>query len=802
MDEKREKITADMLFSDEPLSTGRSVPADFAAAERLFVDEPSEETEITEVAVEASGEPESEPGTVTQPEAPYEPEAEDVNEASAEKAEETAEEDVNVYNGRFFGKAKGEKEEETAAEKNTELAKEKQSRTRVFKKTGGRSEKEIPAEPEEDEVEKECRENRKEKVNSFKVFTSRLPSDIKEPEDNVANVLDLAKTEKGDDIFKVIEKTNKPRKDSAKRSETRKARDNKVYEKIDVGRVRIKLDEDSRSISIRKIAALVSFVLCLIFGTAKTLFLNGKLSFLSAIMGENPLPAYIIELVLGLPLLVISIKAFADAQKKSEKLTFCSEGMTALLMVLNTFHNALLVFLAPQMDKRVMFFGTAACFAVLIEAIGRGAENKMIKRNLEAIIRNDKLNGVFALETESEKLASGISKSKEPMVLCAGEVEIPDSFLDSSYTKDKENGFFNIMIPVSVVLSLACGVVAAFSYGSVTAFSSAALAAAMISAPLFLSPVLTNVIAKINMILNKTGCEILGYEAVENIDDADGIVLDTADLFIGTISHFHLISKDVKIDMMGAFEIAASILHASGGVLKSEIISLREEQKFPLHKVEDITYEEKLGISCWVDDTCVLLGTAEMMRQHNIDILPEYSGEKYEEEGYKVFYLAVDTHPTAMFCAEYKVGRNAKEQLISLYRTGAILMLMTTDPHIDEQYVAATLGVDASSIKTVSPVGAKRIREGIEQTSRQKRTGLIYKRSVIGLLKVINASFRLYDVQALIILIQIIGVAFGIVASMVLAVAGIGYIPGAIAIIAYHCVWLALGYFAANRNKN
>lgn len=682
------------------------------------------------------------------------------------------------------------------------------SKTKVFKKekieaaSAGNNVGEDEAVEAESELEKEFNEKRKEKIHKFRLFAESLEGDEygDEPEQGVS-VTEAVKPKKGEDIFAAIENTDKPKKENSKRRENRKKRESKVYDKIDVGRVKLNLTNDARSIKLRMTAMLVSFILCLIFGVMKTAFVNGKLAFLSPLMGENPVIAYAVELLLGLPALFISLKAFIGAMRRSEKPTLCSEAVTALVMLFNTVHNAVLVIARPEMDKGVMFFNTAACFIALFGLYGEKRQNIMISRNLKTIVRNDTILGIFALESESEKLASGISKAKEPTVLCAGEVEIPNSFLDSSLTKDKENTFFNFAVPASFVLSVVCGIIAYVSYGSVTAFSSAALSALLVCAPVFISPVLVSLIARTNESLNRTGCEILGYEDVENVDDTDAIVIDTADIFTGSISHFHLISRSVKIDTLHAFEIACSVIYSSGGVLRGEVAEFIKEQKLVLPKVEDMKYEEKLGISCWVEDKCVLLGNEKMMKEHNIHIPPEYSGKKYEKEGSKVFYLAVDTWATAVFCADYYIGRQAKKQLTDLYKTGVILMLMTTDPHIDEQFVANTLGVSASSIKTVSPVGAKQIRESISATTKQKRTGLIFRKSVIGFLKVINAAFRLYDVQSLAMLIQIVSMVFAVVVSGVLSVAATGYLPGVIFIIAYHSVWTALAHFVTNKNK-
>lgn len=831
--ESDEEDEYDMVYTSDEASSDAEAEEEISdeneeLTETEVIEENEELNEVTEKDEEltkVTEEAEEAPDTETQSENTSDNEAEDeaveeaeiseedVSQEAAEDENETGDEDeeesdeaVTVYGGKIekddfsFEKMY----EERKSEKNTS------SKTKVFKKKDIESHSltendEITPDDEMSEsevaLEKEFNEKRKEKIDKFRLFTENLEGDsYVEEEEKGVKISELVKTKKGEDIFSAIEGVDKPKKDNSKRREKRKKRDSKVYDKIDVGRVKLRLTEWARDIKIRTVITFICFILCLVLGAAKTLFVRGHLQILSAVF-DNSLIVYAAELVFGLPVLIIALKAFINTVKNSEKFTLSREAAVLCISFFNTVHNVILILTNQEIGKSTMLFGTAVCFAVLFELFGEKKENAMIMNNLKTIARNDNILGIFALENDNKNIASGISKSKEPSVLCTGEVEIPNSFLDSSLTKDKENMFFNISVPVSIVLSIVCGVFSYISYGGVVAFSCAALSALLVSAPVILSPVLVSLIARTNESLNRTGCEVLGYEDVENIDDADAIVIDTADIFSGSISHFHLISRTVRIDTLHAFEIACSVINASGGVLKSEVSEFMKEQKLVLPEVEDIKYEEKLGLSCWVENKCVLLGTETMMKEHNISIPPEYSPEKYEREGSKVFYLAVDTHPTAMFCADYYIGRQAKKQLVDLYKTGVILMLMTTDPHIDEQFVANTLKVSVSSIKTVNSTGAKQIRESIEKTTKQKRTGLIFKKSVVGFLKVINAAFKLYDAQSLAILIQIVSMIFALVVSGVLSFAATGYLPGAIFIIAYHAAWGILGHLVTDKNK-
>lgn len=652
-----------------------------------------------------------------------------------------------------------------------------------------------------DELEKQFNKTRQEKIDQFRLFTESITdSPIGENESiDSPSVLDSVKLNGNEDIFAAVEKTAKPKKENSKRTELIKKRNSKVYDKIDVGRVKLRLKNESDTLKMRMIVLLVAFALTLILEILKAAYTSGKLVSFETIMNSKCIIFYSISLVLAIVPFAVALSSFIYRLKNSEKLEFTNELYLSVVGAVNVFHSCVMLALRQPVEKSTLMFSLAVTFVSLLSVRADIKENEMIMTNLNTITKNERLLGIYPLTKNAEKLAGGISSSKEPNILCAGEVEVPDSFMDSSTVKDKQNSYFKVIIPLMLVFGLVSGGLAAFTYGGIGSFSVGMVSTVLLCCPAVLTTVLTSLISNVNRRLNISGCEILGYEAVEYIDDTDAIVLDTADIFTGEISHFHIINSHAGVGTLSAFKTVCAMLLNSRGVLSSEVEGLIKEQSLEIPDVDDLKYEERLGLSGWVDDKCVLLGTRQMMINHNMEVPPEHFEKPYTDEGKKVFYFAVDTQVVAMFSAEYFIGRQAKAQLEQLYKTGVILMLMTTDPNIDEEFVATTLGVDADSIKTVGSAGTQTIKKEIDKTAKQKRTGLIFRRNITGSLKVINAAFGLYDVQSLTMLIQAISIFFAFALTMVLNIIATKYFFNEWLIIGYHAIWSVLALIVTNR---
>lgn len=690
------------------------------------------------------------------------------------------------------------------------LEKSREGQTKVFSKNDTKptaandktrhADNEIPVEGE-DEMEKQFNESRQEKIGKFRLFTEGMHESVigenEAPESS--NVFENMDISAGEDIFTAVEKATKPKKENTKHRELIKKRNSKVYDKIDVGRVKLRLKNERDSQKTRAIILAVCFAVTFVWTILKTVYTAGKLPGLDTVMNEKCAIFYAVTLALSIVPLATAVTDFVYRLKNSEKFEFTNELYLVVVGAINVFHCVVMLTTRQPVDKSTMTFSLAVIFVNLLSTLAQMKENSMIMANLNTLTQNEKILGVYPLTKDAEKLAGGISSSKEPNILCASEVELPNSFMDSSTFKDKQNAYLKVIIPLMLAFGVAVGALAAFTYGGILPFSLGLTSTVILCCPAYLTTVLATLISFVNRRLNIAGCEILGYEAVEFVDDTDAIVLDASDIFYGEMSNFHVINHRAGVDNIDAFRAAAALIIESGGVLAGRVQAIVDDEKLILPKVEQAEYEERLGISGWMNNNRVLLGTRQMMINHNMEVPPEYFETPYIQEGKKIFYFAVNTQVVAMFCATYKMTRLIYDQLRKLHHTGLILMIMTADPDIDEEYVAATIGADPNCVKIVNSTGTQTIRKEIDKTANQKRTGLIFRRNISGLLKVINTAFELYDSQHFTLLIQTVSIVSAFILTLVLNIVATKYFIGEWLIIGYHAIWSVIALIVTSR---
>jgi hypothetical protein len=125
----------------------------------------------------------------------------------------------------------------------------------------------------------------------------------------------------------------------------------------------------------------------------------------------------------------------------------------------------------------------------------------------------------------------------------------------------------------------------------------------------------------------------------------------------------------------------------------SQVIEGKREMLKP---VDTLVYEDSMGVSAWVDSKRVLIGTKELMNNHNIDVPSDDYESKYVGEGKKAIYLANSGTLTAMFVVSYRADKAVKKAVWSLERNGVKIAVRTTDPNITEKMLSDIFDVDES----------------------------------------------------------------------------------------------------------
>lgn len=97
----------------------------------------------------------------------------------------------------------------------------------------------------------------------------------------------------------------------------------------------------------------------------------------------------------------------------------------------------------------------------------------------------------------------------------------------------------------------------------------------------------------------------------------------------------------------------------------------------------------------------MLIGSHELMRNHDIDCPSRDFEMRYTRDGRQVLYIANSGELSAMFVVSYNADPETADALSELERRGVSIALYTTDPNITSELVAAAFGVRRTSVRVL-----------------------------------------------------------------------------------------------------
>ena len=121
---------------------------------------------------------------------------------------------------------------------------------------------------------------------------------------------------------------------------------------------------------------------------------------------------------------------------------------------------------------------------------------------------------------------------------------------------------------------------------------------------------------------------------------------------------------------------AASVILSCGGILSGVFINMVGNNKRMLRAVDNLVYEDGMGISAWVDGKRVLIGTQELMRMHDIDCPSRDFEARYARDGRQVLYIANSGELSAMFVVSYNASPDIMDAMAGLARRGTSLICL------------------------------------------------------------------------------------------------------------------------------
>jgi hypothetical protein len=224
---------------------------------------------------------------------------------------------------------------------------------------------------------------------------------------------------------------------------------------------------------------------------------------------------------------------------------------------------------------------------------------------------------------------------------------------------------------------------------------------------------------------------------------------------------------------LSANPIDSSIAKAAALTIKAEsplaniFKDILNGQPGELPKVEDVKYENKLGISGWVDNQIVLIGNRTLLENHNVKTRSIDSERAILSAGFSPVYLAIGGIPCLLFVVQYVADPNVKYELCRLCNTNTTVVINTTDPNVTKKLICEKFDLLEESVEMIGRNGLNNLRN---KTKPEESTNgfAVYKDNPVGFLAVLSSAIRVMGVKTMMQVFHIIGIILTLAAFVFL----------------------------------
>lgn len=628
----------------------------------------------------------------------------------------------------------------------------------------------------ESEVEEELRRTRSRKVGSFKLEGA----DIEEP------FMD-------EDVSRELQNGNT---DIKKRRFSR----TKTRHRLSNHRVEFSRPSDGRAVHAfiknKKLTALIGTVisavcaLVLIITTAIP-FIADKINMRSADIPTT----YILSLVFlivaaaaAIPSCVSGITCFFNGTGKPNAQTPVIIATVAALI-----QNILAI--TTYSETVYPLFSLAAVFLLCCCCVGNMLIYQRTLSNFAFLYKQGK-EGLYSVRAIDNAIdANRVSQNVvmgDAEIRYSGKLKFATRFISYSLSSNSTDDLCAKLVPISLiaaaVIGLIVGIISKSFMGGISLFCGALCMG---------SPVCALIAANLPLLIenkrmNADGAMITSYAAAYEYESTNAIALDASDLFPGENCNIHGMKTFNGLRVDDAVLTAASMLIAAGGPTSSLFKNVIMEHSELLLKVEDLKYEERLGLSGWIRDRRIFVGNRKLLENHNIEIPMSVDESKYARGNRQIIYLADAGKIAAFFVVSY--GRNKKiaEYLRRIENNGINILVRTTDSNINEKFISKCFDIPLNSVKVVSNTAGEVLKNYSEHVKPREDAKLIHNGTATGFLHAVSSAGRLCATAGKISTLQTSCMAAGLLLTLLVIIFSGPLSLTALSVCLCQALWMAI----------
>lgn len=463
---------------------------------------------------------------------------------------------------------------------------------------------------------------------------------------------------------------------------------------------------------------------------------------------------------------------------------------TVIVFLMCVIQCFVLIFTAKNAAFSPVIYAPIACFAFTLSALSRFIVLKRSLGNFEFCTGGTALHSTEKITNDADafEIGRGLLLG-EPDLRYSSRIKFPSDFSKTSFSTDPADALCSKLVPAVIGASLIIAIITGFvSKSAIDAFSSF-VAVCAIGIPAFSMFASNLPLLLTNKKLNSQGGAILGHKAILDCIGTNAIVVDSSDLFkkgrcgIDGIKTFH----SMRIDE--AILDAAALVIESGGPLVDIFDGVILGRREILPPVESLAYEDRLGLSAWIHGRRILLGSRDLLINHNVEVPAIEVETKYIKRGKKVMYLSVAGKVGAMFVISYYANEAIGSTLRKIEETGLTLLVRTCDCNITEELLCEYFKLPLSSVKIISPHSGDIFNKYRKSTLKSSSSGLFHNGTEESFLTSVVEAIRLNKLISINCVVQIVYSSIAVAIFALLSfLAGLSSVS-AVQIIIFQFVW-------------
>ena len=352
-------------------------------------------------------------------------------------------------------------------------------------------------------------------------------------------------------------------------------------------------------------------------------------------------------------------------------------------------------------------FTGIAILGLMVNTMGKFMIIRRTERNFRYVAGDFERYAVKNISDEetAENFTRGMTETA-PKIATLRKTEFVDGFVRNSYTPDVSDDYANRMSYPILIAAIIIAVLSIFFdkgaqnkteklFVALAAFSGVISMCASIASMLIVNVPLARATKK----YLQYSSVMLGYSSVKDFADTNTVLADASQLFPEGMVELANLKIMSTVSIEDCILNAASLACQAGSVLKPTFYKMLRGKTELLYPVESYIYEDGMGLSGWIDNRRVLLGSRELMENHSIDGLPTIGKEKEYAGQNTVIYLSISGIVTAMFSVSVSSGLAVTRWMQELEKEGISIVVRSVDGFINKEFLADTFGVSPDSIR-------------------------------------------------------------------------------------------------------